>query len=93
MRRKKKTTIVTFEARERLTVRRGSRRVVAWCVQCGTEVLMIAPDEAGAPGDPDEREIFRRIESGEIHFIEGENGALLICSKSLRTRSGEDSPN
>ncbi len=84
MRRKKKTTIVTFEARERMTIHRSPRRVIAWCDRCGDEVLMVTPNEAAAFSRTDARAIFRGVEAGEIHFIEGEAGALMVCSKSLR---------
>jgi hypothetical protein len=83
MRRKEKTTIVTFESSERMTIRCGARPVLAWCERCGEEVLMVTPNEAAAAVGSDARAIFRRVESGEIHFIESEGGALLICSKSL----------
>jgi len=84
MRRKKKTTIVTFEARERMTIHRGPRRVIAWCDQCGVEVLMVTPNEAATIARTDARAIFRGLEAGEIHFIESERGALMICAKSIR---------
>lgn len=83
MRRKKKTTIVTFESRERMTIRQGSQRFVAWCEQCGDEVLMVTPNEAAAIARTDARAIFRGVEAGRIHFLESESGELLVCSKSL----------
>ncbi len=84
MRRKKKTTIVTFESRERLTIRPGAPSFFAWCERCGTDVLMVTPNEAAARAGADSRAIFRGVESGEIHFIEGDNGSLLVCLKSMR---------
>lgn len=83
MRRKKKTTIVTFESRERTTIHRGGQSLMAWCDQCGAEVLMVKPNQAANIASTDERVIFRKVESGEIHFIESANGALLICKQSL----------
>jgi hypothetical protein len=81
MRRKKKT-IVTVEARERTTIRRGAPSLVAWCENCCSDVLMVTPDEAATVSRTDARSVFRQIEAGEIHFIESE-GALLVCSNSL----------
>lgn len=83
MRRKKKTTIVTIESRERTTVRRAERRPIAWCELCCANVLMVTPNEAAALSRTDARAIFRSVEAGEIHFIESESGELLVCSKSL----------
>jgi len=83
MRRKKKTTIVTIEARERMTIWRGARQVTAWCDQCRADVPLVTPNEAAGLAGTDARAIFRRVESGEVHFIETGEGALLICAKSL----------
>jgi hypothetical protein len=83
MRRKKKTTIVTFESRERMTIRHETPRIFAWCDRCGDEVLMVAPNEAAAISRTDTRTIFRAVEAERVHFIEGENGALLVCTRSL----------
>lgn len=84
MRRKKKTTIVTIESRERTTIHRLTRRLVAWCEQCGAEALMVTPYEAATLCSTDAQAIFRGVEAGEIHSVETERGALLVCSKSLR---------
>jgi hypothetical protein len=84
MRRKKKTTIVTFESRERLTIRRGEQRFVAWCERCCAEVLMISTNEAASLTRSNARSIFRGVEAGELHFLESETGELMVCSKSLR---------
>jgi len=82
MRRKKKT-IVTIEALERTTVRRGARSLVAWCEHCCADVLMVTPDEAAVVSGTDTRSIFRQIEAGEIHFLESAGGVVLVCSNSL----------
>jgi hypothetical protein len=83
MPRKKKTTIVTFEARERMVIRHSARRPVAWCERCCADALMVTPNEAAALSRTDARAIFRGVEAGQIHFIESEGGALLVCSNSL----------
>jgi len=83
MRRKKKTTIVTFESRERTMIHRARQSLITWCDQCSAEVLMVTPNEAAFIAGTDARAIFRKVESGQIHFIESANGALLICKRSL----------
>jgi len=93
MRRKKKTTIVTIEARERMTIRRGARQVTAWCDQCSADVPLVTPNEAAALAGTDARTIFRSVESGEVHFIETGKGALLICAQSLASASTKHSSN
>jgi len=44
---------------------------------------MVPPNDAALIAGTDARSIFRAVESGEIHFTESENGALLICKQSL----------
>jgi len=83
MGRKKKTTIVTFESHERMTIRRSERPFKTWCDRCGTEVWMVTTNEAAAIARTDARAIFRGVEAGEIHFVESESGTLLVCSNSL----------
>jgi hypothetical protein len=83
MRRKKKTTIVTFESRERMTISHEAPRIFAWCDRCGDEVLMVTPNDAATMTGTDARAIFRGVEADVIHFIESEGGALLVCTKSL----------
>ena len=83
MRRKRKTTIVTIEARERTTIHREMRRLLAWCDRCGEEVWMVTASEAALISMTDLRTIFRGVEAGAVHFIECERNILLVCSKSL----------
>jgi hypothetical protein len=83
MKHRKKTTIVTFESRERTTIRRAVQPRVAWCSECSDDVLMVTPGEAASLNGIDTRTIFRAIESGQIHFREDLTGGLLVCSKSV----------
>ena len=48
---------------------------------------MATPQMAGVLTDISEREVFRLIEAGEIHFIE--NARVLICVDSLRQLKGD----
>ncbi len=45
---------------------------------------MLTPDEAAAVSLTTTRSIFRRVEEGNLHFLEGEGGRLLVCVNSLR---------
>ena len=44
---------------------------------------MVTPDEAAALTETSARAIFRRVESGELHFVETDKGALLVCRNLL----------
>lgn len=78
-----KRTIITIE-KHRLTVVRSRRpSVVAWCERCGEEVRMVTPEQAATLAGTLPRAIYRRVESGDVHFVETRVGTLLICSGSL----------
>ncbi len=48
---------------------------------------MITPNEAAALLQTTAREIFRLTEAGEIHYLEIETGALLVCRDSPKTEN------
>jgi hypothetical protein len=45
---------------------------------------MLTPAAASRMAGISTREIYRRVESGHLHFVEGDAGQLLVCSQSLR---------
>ena len=51
---------------------------------------MVTPDEAAQLWQVSTRTIYRRIETGRLHFTETERGFSLICLQSLE--SNGDSP-
>ena len=55
----------------------------AWCRPCSAEVLMLTPDEAAALAQGTVRDIYRRADAGELHYIETDDGALRVCVNSL----------
>jgi excisionase family DNA binding protein len=44
---------------------------------------MATPEEAAAIAGVSTRAIYRWIEAGELHFLEGPERNLLVCSTSL----------
>lgn len=83
MMRRREKKIITIESysRTRVRLRRGAG--IAWCERCAAESVMILPNEAAAVLQTTAREIFRRVETDEIHFLETRTGALLVCRNSL----------
>jgi hypothetical protein len=77
-----KTTIITIET-WRSTVLRRRQVQTFWCEHCSAQVAMLSPAQAAHLTGATERAIFRRIENGDIDFIETPEGNLLICSASL----------
>ena len=54
-----------------------------FCDDCKEEVRWLVPEEAMLLAKTSLREIFRLIESGEIHFLESPEGFLFVCTASL----------
>jgi hypothetical protein len=76
---------LSIEIEETLTMRRDPATVEAFCEGCEAPALMTAPPTAAAMTGSSEREIFRLVESGAVHF--SETGRLLICIRSLKALS------
>lgn len=85
MKRTKRAKI-TIE-RERLLVIGNRRLLERRCEFCRADVKMIGLDQAAGIATISQREIFRLVENGLLHFAETAEGALLICLESLRQTS------
>ena len=56
----------------------------AECRGCGSIVKMLGLEEAMTLAKVGSREIYRRVETGQLHFMETATGHLLICLESLK---------
>lgn len=74
---------ITVETERVTLVKRRSLSAVVWCERCGRRALMVTPEEAARLDGSTAREIFRRVESGSLHFTETPEGELLVCRGSL----------
>lgn len=83
----KTKTIIIFEKRRRTTIRLRRRNRTALCELCAAETEMLSMLEAAVASDTTQLAIFRRLENGELHFLETDSGVLLICRNSLTTRN------
>jgi hypothetical protein len=45
---------------------------------------MVLPERAAILTQTKPREIYARVEKGELHFVETTEGELFICCRSLR---------
>ena len=66
---------------ETIAYSRRDERAVFFCPRCEAPVEMAVPHVAAIIAEMSEREIFRRIEADEAHFIE--TSRLMVCLKSL----------
>ncbi|HWP44095.1 MAG TPA: hypothetical protein VNO14_12705 [Blastocatellia bacterium] len=80
---RKKRTEITIETDEILEIRSSARAVFAWCAGCQAEVRIVTVDQAALLAGVSARSIYRRIESGQVHFAETPQGLLLVCLPSL----------
>jgi len=82
MKRTKTKTEITVATRQRITIRRRSQPD-AWCERCGATVGMLLPEHAAVLSNTTPREIYRRVENGEVHFVETRKGDLFICCRTI----------
>lgn len=80
--RKRHTTELRFDIQETVVVQR-STSVHLWCPACGSEVVAARPEAAALATSLSPREIYRRVESGAVHFQESADGRVLVCLNSL----------
>jgi hypothetical protein len=80
--------VITIETERTLVIRKRGSSAVAWCGACREKVQMVTPAEAAIRAAVTTRTIYRRVESGTLHFIETGDGSVLICSNSLLESAG-----
>jgi hypothetical protein len=77
----KQKTEITFEVEETIILRQVAETLTAFCPRCQALVEMTTPQIAAALVNLSEREIFRLIENGRLHFVEAER--IFVCRNSL----------
>ncbi|MGQ0541598.1 MAG: hypothetical protein ACT4O9_07090 [Blastocatellia bacterium] len=78
---------IVFEVEETVVLRSGEVTIAGFCPMCCQTVGMATPWIAAAIHESSEREIFRMVELGLVHFIELDR--VLVCLNSLNTIEGE----
>jgi hypothetical protein len=82
----KRRTEITIET-ERIVIasrNTASRPPLIWCLSCAEQVVPLTIDEAAIEWRVSSLTLFRRSESGLVHYVETADGLLLICPYSLR---------
>ncbi len=54
------------------------------CEECGREVMLLTVETAAQVARATPRAVFRWVEAAEVHFQEDSNGAVFVCSESLK---------
>ena len=83
MKATKRRTEITIETRRVLIINRRKVSSVSWCDQCGWRVRMIQPEVAARWAGVSTRQIYRWLETRELHFLERPDGLSLVCLESL----------
>lgn len=87
----KKTTLISTETHEALTIRLKFRAQPrpnpALCEECAPAAPLLTPEEAAPLANLSVRAVCRLVEDGLIHFKETPDGLLLVCLSNLRGRS------
>jgi len=71
---------IILETEELVSIK-ARRSFHGFCEKCNRRVEMLPGETAAALSGLSEREIFRLIENGELHFIEAER--VFVCRNSL----------
>jgi hypothetical protein len=72
-------TEFTFEVEETYTLKQGGRIPSEFCPKCCQITEMASPEVIALATNRSEREIFRLIEAGLIHFVEVER--VYACTR------------
>lgn len=77
----KEKTEIEIEFTETIAYSRPGERVEAFCLGCEASTEMASPHVAAIMVRMTEREIYRLVEDGKVHFVETDN--VLVCLNSL----------
>jgi len=80
-------TEIEIEVSETVAYRRRSERFENYCPTCKSMSEMATPQIAAVLSHTTEREIYRMVETGDIHFVETDR--VLVCLKSFAELKGE----
>ncbi|MGI8788498.1 MAG: hypothetical protein ACR2HG_12135 [Pyrinomonadaceae bacterium] len=77
----KQKTEIEIEFSETIAYSNRQEKFEAFCPQCKLLVEMTTPQVAAILTQSNEREIYRLVETGKVHFIETDR--VLVCLNSL----------
>lgn len=80
-------TQIEIELSETIAYSRAGERVKDFCGSCQRVADMASPQLAAILSQTTEREIYRLVEDGQIHFTETDR--VTVCLKSLADLKGE----
>ena len=88
----KKKTEINIEVDQIMVVRfRRGATAQMWCPACASTAVMVTPEGAAAIARVSVRVINRLVEAERVHFLETQDGLLLLCVTSLVEESSRGS--
>jgi hypothetical protein len=60
-----------------------------WCMECATPMAMMAPELAATVCFQTTRAIYRLVEAGRVHFIDGPEGVMVCPASLIKDWAGE----
>ena len=76
-------TEITVEHHEIVILRRPCEPARRWCEDCGAEVDMVTAEQGACLAGVTPRIVYRWLEAASVHFLEGRDGSVLICTPSI----------
>ena len=78
-----KITEIAIETDKVFIIQRRGGAITMWCAKCGGAVGMVTPDEASLLLGISSRAVYQLVEADVVHYLETEQGMLLICLNSI----------
>jgi glycerol-3-phosphate dehydrogenase len=75
----KQKTQITFEQQETVVLRQSGSHTFVFCPRCDNQIMFVTPEILAAIAGSSEREIFRLMEAGTVHFVEKQR--TYVCSE------------
>jgi hypothetical protein len=83
MTKSKLTTRLVFETERTIIFRSRSRLQSVWCTGCGADVEMAIVEQVAREAGVSELAVYQLVEARALHFVEDEDGRVLICRRSF----------
>ena len=81
-------TVIEIEFNETFPFLNRVEKFEDYCPMCETTVELAAPRIAAVTLNTTEREIYRLVESGRVHFLETDR--VLVCMRSVTEIEGDN---
>ena len=73
---------ITFEQQETVVLKQSGSHLLDLCPRCDETAMLVTPEILAAMAGSSEREIFRLVEAGVIHFVE--RTRIYACPECFR---------